>query len=293
MASRHIHATPTPRTVHERFGFACGLSAVPAMAVAHRHDDVEVLVTDGGAAVLEHGGRRFRLTDAGCAAFWAGLPHRLTDTDAGVQVRWLTVPLVDVLAWSLPGAFCGDLLHGAVRTFPAPALLVRQMAGWADEIGADRVTTEAARYEAQALLLRVSTVGRSIGAASDPATALPAGSGRHAAAIAAHISTHFREPLTLADIAAAVHLHPSRAGALFRQHTGVSIGQYLAQSRVAEAQRLLLSTDATTTDIAARAGFGSTSSCYATFSAQCGLAPDAYRRRTRGGVPPARTGPAI
>ena len=50
----------------------------------------------------------------------------------------------------------------------------------------------------------------------------------------------------MADVAAAVHLHPSTAAAVFRRAMGVSIGEYLAQCRVAEAQRLLISTDATT-----------------------------------------------
>ncbi len=273
--------------MHEQFGFACGLSAVPAMATAHRHDDVEVLLTEGGRAVLEHGGRRLRLTDATCAVFWAGIPHRLTDTDAGVRVRWLTVPLVDALGWSLPGAFTGRLLQGTVSTFPAPAVLTRQMSVWVNDIGADPLLTDAARYEARALLIRLSALpalssAQPSAGQRDPAGIPPAGTGRHAAAIAAYISLHFSEPIRLADIAAAVHLHPSRAGSLFRRHTGVSIGQYLAQTRVAAAQRLLISTDATTTDIAVRAGFGSTSSFYATFRAHCGLAPDAYRRETRG-----------
>ncbi len=279
--------TQAGSSIHEQFGFACGLSAVPAMAIAHRHDDVEVLVTDGGEASLEHGGRSLRLVDATCAVFWAGVPHRLTDTDTTVRVRWLTVPLLDVLGWSVPGDLAGQLLQGTVRTFPAPALLTSQMSVWAAEIGVDigpdRTLTDAALHESRALLMRVSTLSPS--AEPNPAVVpspVPVGTGRHAAVIAAYISTHFQEPIRLADVAAAVHLHPSRAAALFRRHTGISIGQYLAQTRIAEAQRLLIATDATTTDIAARAGFGSTSSFYATFGAHCGLAPDAYRRETSG-----------
>ncbi len=250
------------------------------MATAHRHDDVEVLLTIGGAVVLEHGGRRRLIADRSVAVFWAGIPHRLTDTEPAATVRWLTVPLVDALAWSLPDAFGADLLRGTVSAGQAPGSLADRMATWAGEIGTDRVLTEAARLEARALLLRLS---RFRGAASATGgESLPRGTDRHAAAIAAHISTHFREPLQLADIARAVHLHPSRAGALFRQHTGVSIGPYLAQCRVAEAQRLLISGDATTSDIATRAGFGSTSSFYATFRSHCHLAPDAYRRAFAG-----------
>ena len=70
-------------------------------------------------------------------------------------------------------------------------------------------------------------------------------------------------------------------GAAFRRHLGVSIGEYLAQCRTAEAQRLLISTDGTTTDIALGAGFGSVSSFYERFVRDVGLAPAAYRRLVR------------
>ena len=266
--------------MHEDFGFACGLSATPTMARAHRHDDVELVLSLGGAATLEHGGRRHRVPDAGCAVFWAGIPHRLADTDPGVAIRWLTVPLIEALAWSLPEDFRADLLRGTVSTCPGPAVLPEQMATWAGEIGTDVILTEAARQEARGLLLRIGARGRS--RRSPGSGPVAGGSDRHAAAIAAHISTHFREHLHTADIAAAVHLHPSTAGAIFRKHTGVTTGQYLAQCRVAEAQRLLISTEATTTDIAHRAGFGSTSRFYATFLEHCQLAPAAYRRVLRG-----------
>ena len=99
--------------------------------------------------------------------------------------------------------------------------------------------------------------------------------------MASHVATHFREPLAVADVAGAVHLHPSTAAAVFRREMGVTIGEYLAQCRVAEAQRLLISTDATTSEIALRAGFGSTSRFYERFVRDTGIAPAAYRRAMR------------
>jgi AraC-like DNA-binding protein len=267
------------RAVHQDFGFACGLSATPTMAMAHRHDDVEIVLSMGGAATMEHGGRRHRVSEAGCGVFWAAIPHRLADTDPGVAIRWLTVPLVEALACSLPADFRADLLRGKVSTFPASTVLAGQMATWAAEIGTDRVLTAAARQEATGLLLRISARGRA--RRSPGSGVLAGGSDRQAAAIAAYVSTHFTEALQIADIAAAVHLHPSTAGSIFRAHTGVTIGHYLAQCRVAEAQRLLISTEATTTDIAHRAGFSSTSRFYATFVEHCQLTPAAYRRSMR------------
>ncbi len=259
----------TTALLHEVFGLACGLSLVPAMARAHRHDDVELVLPLGGSAVLEHAGGRYALSDRSCAVFWAGLPHRVADHEPGVAVAWLTVPLVDALAWSLPAAFTGSILRGGLCTFGAPPALEVSMHSWQRDIGASPALTHCVRLEAHAWLLRAASIGN----ASAPARAHDA-----ATSMASHISTHFRESLAVADVAAAVHLHPSTAAAVFRRGMGVTIGEYLAQCRVAEAQRLLISTDATTSEIALRAGFGSTSRFYERFVRDVGLPPAAYRK---------------
>jgi AraC-like DNA-binding protein len=266
-----ILANPDP-PLHEVFGLACGVSLVPAMARAHRHDDVELVLPLGGAVVLEHAGARHELADRACAVFWAGLPHRVADHDDGVAVAWLTVPLVEVLAWSLPAPFTGGMLRGALCTFGAPPALQAAMDSWQRDIGASPALTHAVRLEAHACLLRAATIG----SASAPTSAHD-----RATQMASFASTHFREPISVADVAAAVHLHPSTAAAVFRREMGVTIGEYLAQCRVAEAQRLLISTDATTSEIALRAGFGSTSRFYERFARDAGLPPAAYRRAMR------------
>jgi AraC-like DNA-binding protein len=196
----------------------------------------------------------------------------VADHDADVAVAWLTVPLVDVLAWSLPTAFIGGLLRGDLLTFTAPPALEAAMSTWKAEIGASSALTHAARLEARAWLLRASTVA---------SASAPGGADDAATRMASHVATHFREPLAVADVASAVHLHPTTAAAVFRRAMGVTIGEYLAQCRVAEAQRLLISTDTTTGDIALLAGFGSTSRFYERFVRDTGVPPAAYRRAMR------------
>jgi AraC-like DNA-binding protein len=271
-SSRILASPRVDGPIHEVFGLACGLSAVPAMSRAHRHDDVEVVLPLGGGARLELSGSRHSLADREAAFFWAGHPHRIADNDDDVEVAWLTVPLVDVLAWDLPAAFVGELLRGDVSLMPAPSQLVDAMAVWQHEIGASPELTNAARLEAHAWLLRAAAFAHA---------SAPSGPRSAATVMASHVSQHFREPLLVADVAAVAHLHPSTAADVFRRSMGVTIGEYLAQCRVAEAQRLLISTDATTTDVAARAGFGSTSRFYARFVQDCGMSPGAYRAAMR------------
>ena len=262
----------TTAPLHEVFGLACGLSLRPSMARAHRHDDVELILPLDGSAVLEHAGGRHELTDRSCAVFWAGRPHRVVDHEEGMTVAWLTVPLVDVLAWALPAAFTGAMLRGGLLTFDAPPALEAAMDAWQRDIGASAVLTHAARLEAHAWLLRASTTGH----ASAPTRSHDA-----ATAMASFVAMNFHQPLAVAEVAAVVHLHPSTAAAVFRREMGVTIGEYLAQCRVAEAQRLLISTRATTSDIALRSGFGSTSRLYERFGRDVGMSPGVYRRMMR------------
>lgn len=68
---------------------------------------------------------------------------------------------------------------------------------------------------------------------------------------------------------------------MFRRTVGVTLGQYVTMCRVAEAQRLLLTTSLRVTEIAEAAGFGSLSSFYEHVSAACGMTPREYRRQGR------------
>ncbi|MEY8654951.1 helix-turn-helix transcriptional regulator [Brachybacterium paraconglomeratum] len=87
--------------------------------------------------------------------------------------------------------------------------------------------------------------------------------------------------MRIADVAAAVHLTPSHAMTVFRRTVGVILGQYVTMCRVAEAQRLLLTTSLRVTEIAEAAGFGSLSSFYEHVSEACGMTPREYRRQGR------------
>ena len=97
--------------------------------------------------------------------------------------------------------------------------------------------------------------------------------------MAQYAVTHFREPVQTADVANAAHLHPNYAATIFKQAIGTTIGDYLARCRVAEAQRLLITTTMTTNEIAHTAGFGSLSSFYAVFGRACSQPPGEYRRQ--------------
>ncbi|MET7287424.1 AraC family transcriptional regulator [Streptomyces sp. NPDC005573] len=86
------------------------------------------------------------------------------------------------------------------------------------------------------------------------------------------------EPLTLADIAAEVHLSVYHFLRVFRLATGETPYRYLTRLRIALAQRLLSDTTLTIQQIAERCGFSGPGPLSAAFLRHEGIRPSVYRR---------------
>ncbi|MFS2031433.1 MULTISPECIES: helix-turn-helix domain-containing protein [unclassified Curtobacterium] len=256
----------------------------PLMPSSHRHDDLEInLVLDGhldyrfgGAPVSVHAGE--------IALFWGWTPHQLVGDGTGTgEFRWVHIPLGEVLAWRLPDHDLGAMLLNRPVVVPTEAAGrdVESMLGSWQRDFADEGAETIANLEAQALVRRLLRHHR------DAVDLRPGGG--HGTADAMHrvidmvrfVVDRFREPIEVADVAAAAHLHPHYAMSVFRQDVGTTILEYLTRCRVAEAQRLLATTSMTTSEIAHAAGFGSQSSFYAHFTRACGGPPGEYRARSR------------
>jgi AraC-like DNA-binding protein len=93
----------------------------------------------------------------------------------------------------------------------------------------------------------------------------------------AYIDHHFREPLTLADVAAQAHLSPNYFSERFREVTGTSFQAYLQQRRLRFARSLLAATDLGVTEACHAAGFNSVSHFGRAYRRRYGQAPSAYR----------------
>jgi AraC-like DNA-binding protein len=264
----------------------CHTGPAPTMRQAHRHDDIELnVVTDAPLRYL-FGGTLAEIRPGEVGLFWAAMPHRLLDRAADMsraQVGWVHVPVRTVLGWSLPDAGLARLLGGRPVVAPMEAAGVLDLSAfdrWTEDLATGSVERRRiAMLEIQAHIRRLLHSVRGTDRPSVEWDGTDDGV-RHAALMARYAMAHFRDPITAAEVATAAHLHPNYAMTLFRRVTGTTLGAYLTQCRVAEAQRLLLTTNATTAAIAVEAGFGSQSGFYATFNRLCGMSPGAYRRRS-------------
>ncbi len=93
-----------------------------------------------------------------------------------------------------------------------------------------------------------------------------------------YIKEHFREDLTLEDVAQAVHFSSYYVSRLFKEELGMNFIEYLTRIRVEEAKRLLLETSQTVSEIAASVGYQDPSYFTKVFKKIEGQTPTEFRR---------------
>ena len=261
------------------FGLASQRSPRARMTAAHQHDDIEFNLAATplsyriDSAVVELPARRL-------AAFWAARPHQLIDTSPDASVHWLTVPLGLFLSWPGHEQLSSALVRGEVVLFtedPLGASALGRLEQWSADLATGSAWSETTvRLEIEAYLRRIQFAPLRPEGSTGPAAA--GGPARLAGLMAEYISARSSQPITVADVARAVHVHPGYAMTIFSRVVGTTIGSYLNQCRVAHAQRLLITSNLAVQDIGALAGFQSVSQFYDRFGAACGTAPGAYRR---------------
>ena len=92
---------------------------------------------------------------------------------------------------------------------------------------------------------------------------------------------HFREDISLEEVARQSGYTPNYFSTLFHEVTGEKFVEFLAKLRLNYAKMLLLSTDLSVTHVAEKSGFGSASNFFRRFQQAVGVAPSAYRTQKR------------
>lgn len=260
------------------FGFSVWRGAPGSMDTAHTHDDVEVNVATGSLEYVIRG-ERVVIPAGAVLLFWASQPHQLVWFEPDVLVTWLTVPLRTLLGWQLPAGFVERLLRGELtllETGDGPFDAVT-LGRWRDELAEHGFAAETARRDVEVRFRRLAVAAAP---ARQPAVAGIGAS--HSAAVVARMAAFAAEKAhrnpRVAEVAAAVHLHPQYAMTLFKRVLGVSIGSYLTTCRIHDAQRLLVTTTDSVALVAEKVGYGSLSQFYEKFRDVTGTSPAVYRR---------------
>ncbi|HEY0680830.1 MAG TPA: AraC family transcriptional regulator [Steroidobacter sp.] len=96
--------------------------------------------------------------------------------------------------------------------------------------------------------------------------------------VTSHVETNLDRSITNGELAALVRLNPSHFGRAFRNSFGEPPHEYVIRRRVERAQGLMLSTDASLSDIALDCGLADQSHLTRLFRRIVGESPRAWRR---------------
>jgi len=244
------------------FDFSIWRTSPGVMANPHTHPDVEVNFLRRGTVRYFLAGRFVDIKPGEIAIFWAGMPHQTLKKSAEVEGIWLTLPLIWLLRWKHTRTMAAHLLQGGV---------VIQAASGSDEAAFDQWEQDFSRSQADLrdivmgeIESRLSRLFLSLKGIGAKRPRLSGGSSRMEQ-ILHYLAEHYGEEISVDDIARAVRLHPKYLLILFRRTCRMTLWEYVVRLRLAHAQRLLLTTDRTVTDLALEAGFNSLSAFYHAF----------------------------
>ncbi|MDO4275715.1 MAG: response regulator [Eubacteriales bacterium] len=93
-----------------------------------------------------------------------------------------------------------------------------------------------------------------------------------------YIDHHYGETLSLDIVGSVIGLNPAYLSSLFKKETGMSFADYIVTVRIKEAQKLLLQTEDSLSDIAEKVGYNDPKYFSKTFKKEVGMKPSDYRK---------------
>lgn len=97
-----------------------------------------------------------------------------------------------------------------------------------------------------------------------------------------YIADHYHESLQLSGVAKKLYLSTAYFSRLFKEKTGVTFSDYLANCRIERARQLLATTDLSIAEVSAAVGYQEANSFSRLFKARTGQSPSDYRVAQRG-----------
>ncbi|MBY4675224.1 helix-turn-helix domain-containing protein [Marinobacterium arenosum] len=231
-----------------------------------------------GRLRMEHGG----LVEIGPGAVTlvpAGVPHRLLEGE-GMEVWWL--------------AFCASCVEldeshplmssfrqvrlGALPMFQLPPERLPYCVKLMQELQAEAAQSTPESFEVMRslLLLLLREAKRAA-----PLDVSGGGEQSLVSDALAFIQQHSLEPISLRDVAEAVHRSPSYLASVVKNKTGYSVGEWISRSRLSEACSRLAHTDEPVDRIASRVGWNDVTHFIRQFKKAYGITPAAWRKENR------------
>ncbi len=235
----------------------------------HSHTCAELFFITGGRGDFLIREERFPVGVHDMVAVNAGVPHTETSQN-GSPMEYVVMGVEGLETIAGTGGY--TLLNQAVEDAVAGCLRILTQESREPRAGCDEICQRLL----EVILLRLSRRGDF--ALSD---APAAGSSRECSLVRRYIDNHFKENLTLDQLAGLAHINKYYLSHTFRREFNISPINYLISRRIQESRFLLAETDHSLSQIAQILGFSSLSYFSQSFRRAEGVSPLEYRKQHR------------
>jgi AraC family transcriptional activator of pobA len=258
---------------------------------AHAHDFFVLAFFERGGGSFRLGDREWRVEAGDAYVIAPGELVGADDASGDAAEGWGVFFPPEVLGLPAPGAFLSWRAHPLLFPFVrgaaggAQRLTVppEERAAWSERcLALDRELRrrrdgyrEAALAHLTLLLVDVSRL------AADVVGDLRLKDEPLLAEVFGFIEEHYRERISLKDVAWAVSLTPAHLTTVVRRKTGRTVQEWIAERRMAEARRLLVETDLAAEEVGRMVGYGTPGYFVRSFRRAHGVTPRAWRRAGR------------
>jgi len=274
-----LHSFNEQRSEFRPYGLTCEFWTPKLMKRPDRHNEIEFNYLIEGSITYFFHGSRLTIPPKRFTVFWGLVPHQIINYNGCMPYFVGTIPLTQFLEWKLPFQFVDRILKGEILTensgvesFVEEFLLNN----WIKDLSIKKDPT-ATLLELQARLLRMAD--RILSSETIEIKMINSSEISQVEKIAMFIAKNYTKPLKSSDVGKEVGLNPDYANVIFKKTFGMSINEYLIQERISHAQRKLVSTNETVTDILYDSGFNSISSFNAAFRKINKCTPREFRKK--------------
>jgi AraC-like DNA-binding protein/mannose-6-phosphate isomerase-like protein (cupin superfamily) len=256
------------------------------MSEAHSHGHIEINWLTRGTMDYVYDGKPVTVPAGRLVAFWAGIPHQTVGlSEEALEGRQVNVylPLDSFLHMSQLGRLTETMMGGGIIALNAEAVSVDVLERWhADYRSGNALRTDIVKVEMGAMFRRAALTGWEVllpawieHSGTRTRTASPV---RYVVTMVRHIVENLSEPLTAADVAQVVGLHPNYALNLFTKVMHIPVQKFVTRMRLIRARSLLFEGNLSIANVAFQSGFASLSQFYEHFRRAYGITPRQMRQ---------------
>lgn len=268
------------RNDYSPYGLKCELWQSSVMTRFDHHNEIEInFIPEGKLKYFFHD-KEVEIKAGTVCMFWAFLPHRVVDFSDVSDYYVITIPIATFLKWNFSNRFTSWLFSGEMimdNSFCKEENL-SQFERWLND-SSDSLLSECMEIELHARLRRIDLQSRFVVLPQKDMGVFPLNKTHE---MLLYISRNYCHCIKTADVARAVNLNSDYAGALFKKYMNITITDYITKERIANAQRDILFSDDSISQIAYKSGFNTISTFNIAFKRISGMTPREYRKNNIG-----------